>query len=274
MEGGRMKIQVHIHPWTEEFLGLFPRYLLDRYERSYAGFTTPRQVEDLIKDMDEIGMDMSVLLPIDCSVALGRKMSNDWVAEQVKKFPDRLIGFASVDPRMGKAAIIELERAIKQLDLKGLKLHPCIQEFYPHEKAYYPLYEKCVELDIPVTYHCGFGFGMKHIYGDPIYVDSVAFDFPDLRIDIAHVAWPWHEQCFMTCLARDNVYFDINAWRPKFLPQRVIDYTNSVLTHKVLFSTMFPEVDSKIIVEQWTSLVKPEVLKKSWEDNPKRFLKL
>jgi len=269
-----VKIQVHIHPWTEEFLSMMPRYLLERYERSYPGFTNPRPIDDLIRDMDEIGIDISVLLPIDCTVSLGKRMSNDAVAEMVRRFPGRLIGFAGVDPRMGKAAIMELERAVKRLGLRGLKLHPCLQEFYPHDKQYYPLYEKCVELDIPITWHCGFGFGMRHIYGDPVYVDEVAFDFPPLRMDIAHAAWPWYEQCFMTCLARDNVYFDINAWRPKFLPPRVIEYANTVLTHKVLFSTSFPEFPSQPVVEQWESLVKPEVLKKSWEDNPSRFLKL
>ena len=76
-----MRIQVHIHPWTEDFLGLFPKALMDRYERSYPGFTEPRTIEDLIQDMDEIGVDVSVLLPIDCTVALGKRMSNEAVAD-------------------------------------------------------------------------------------------------------------------------------------------------------------------------------------------------
>ncbi|MDP6560891.1 MAG: amidohydrolase family protein, partial [Candidatus Binatia bacterium] len=88
------------------------------------------------------------------------------VTEAVNLYPDRLIGFASVNPRKGKTAMDRMDRTIKKL-----KLHPRIQEFYPHDKEYYPLYEKCVALDVPVTNHCGFGFGMKHIYGDPIYVD-------------------------------------------------------------------------------------------------------
>jgi hypothetical protein len=253
---------------------MFPDYLIERYNRSYPGFTTPRPIDDLIEDMDENGIDISVLLPIDCTVSLGKKMSNDSIAAMVRKYPHRLIGFASVDPRAGKSAINELERAVKELGLKGLKLHPSLQEFYPNDKQYYPLYEKCVELDLPITWHCGMGFGMRHITADPIYVDEVAFDFPQLRMDIAHAAWPWHENCFMTCLARDNVYFDINAWRPKFLPPRVIEYANTVLTNKVLFSTSFPEFPSKLVVEQWQALVREDVLKKSWEDNPIRFLKL
>src|SRR3972149_11173522 len=165
-----------------------PRYLLERYKRSSPGFTKPRPIDDLIRDMDEIGIDISVLLPIDCTVSLGKRMSNDAVAEMVRRFPGRLIGFAGVDPRMGKAAIMELEGAVKRLGVRGLKLHPCLQEFYPHDKQYYPLYEKCVELDIPIAWHCGFGLRMRHIYVGLLLGGSVSFVCFPLRMDIAHAA--------------------------------------------------------------------------------------
>ena len=110
------------------------------------------------------------------------------MAELVNAHPEQFIGFATVDPWKEDRAVAELERAVTQLGLKGLKLHPIHQAFFPDDTRFYPLYEKCAELGVPVLFHSGFaaagigmpgGGGMKLKYAAPIpHIDDIAADFP------------------------------------------------------------------------------------------------
>src|SRR5574341_875448 len=100
-----------------------------------------------------------------------------YIADAVKTSPDVFIGFASVDPWKGRLAIAELERAGTALSLRGLKLHPIVQAFWPNDRRFYPLWETCVGLDIPVMFHTGTtgvgagvggGNGLHLKYGNPM----------------------------------------------------------------------------------------------------------
>jgi predicted TIM-barrel fold metal-dependent hydrolase len=165
-----------------------------------------------IREMDEVaryyeGMDIvGVLLAWDAETATGLPaLTNDEVADVVKKYPRQFIGFASVDPWKGERAVEEMERAITELGLSGAKFHPGLQAFYPNDTRFYPLYEKITELKVPALFHTGTnglgagtpgGMGVKLDYSRPIYLDHVAADFPKLTIIGAHPAWPWHEEIF------------------------------------------------------------------------------
>jgi acyl-CoA synthetase (AMP-forming)/AMP-acid ligase II len=167
----------------------------------------------------------------------------------------------------------ELRRSVKELGLRGLKLDGTKQDFCPSDRMVYPLYGQCVEFNIPITFHCGRSPGYPIKYGNPEYLDRVALDFPELRINIGHFAWPWHDLCMAIAWDRPNVYFDIGGWRPKYIPPSVLQLTNSVVQDKALFSHDYPVVSTELLMREFAELnLRPEVKKKMQEINPRRFL--
>jgi len=141
----------------------------------------------------------------------------------------------------------ELERSVDELGLKGLKLHPIHQAFFPNGTRFYPLYEKCSQLGVPVLFHTGFaaagavtsgGSGLKLKYSAPIPgIDDGAADFPNLTIIMAHPSWHWVEEQIAVALHKANVYIDLSAWAPRFIPKVLIQETNTRLQDKILFGS-------------------------------------
>lgn len=210
---------------------------------------------------------------------------NDWTASVVKKYPHRFLGFAQVDPKEGQKAVDEVTRAVKELGLRGLKVHPPGQAFFPNDPAVYPLWERCQELQIPVLLHTGQtgvgagmrgGGGVKLKYGQPIpYIDDMAADFPDLTIIMAHPAVPWQEEQLSVLVHKPNVYMDISGWSPKYFRPILVQYMNSLVQDKVLFGSDYPA----LMPERWlrdfeTLELKPEVRQKILLDNAKKLLGL
>jgi len=206
--------------------------------------------------MDAAGIEKAILLPIDCSTAKGCQIfSNEQIAE-LCQMSERFIGFASVDPQK-KSAADDLERAVKGLGLKGLKLSPPTQEFYPHDKNLsYPIYERAQDLGIPVLFHGGMSWEphAKAQYGQPIHLEGVAYDFPDLNIVIAHFAWPWVVETAMLALKYPNVYIDTSSLyfdnpvdflayvMNEQIPLSLIERS---LRHKIVFGSNYPRVEIK-----------------------------
>ena len=211
--------------------------------------------------------------------------SNDYVSGIVKNYPDQFIGFATVDPWKGKAAVLELERSVTELGLRGLKLHPIHQAFFPNDPHCYPLYRKCVELGVPVLFHSGFaaagaghpgGAGFKLKYSAPIPgIDDVAADFPDLTVIMAHPAWPWIEEQIAVTLHKANVYLDLSGWSPRFIPEPLIREADTRLRDKVLFGSDFPYLPPDRWLNEFEALpIRDEVRPKILLENARRILKL
>ena len=211
--------------------------------------------------------------------------TNDYIATIVRDYPEQFIGFATVDPWKNGEAIVELERAITSLGLKGLKLHPIQQGFYPNDERFYPLYEKCSSLAIPVLFHSGFasagvgtpgGLGLKLKYGAPIPgIDDVAADFPDLTIIMAHPSWPWIEEQIAVTLHKANVYIDLSGWSPKYIPETLIHETNTRLSNKVLFGSDYPYLTPERWLREFDELhIKSEVKRKVLLENARKVLGL
>jgi predicted TIM-barrel fold metal-dependent hydrolase len=207
------------------------------------------------------------------------------VASIVQQYADRFIGFASVDPWKGVVAIKELERSVKELGLRGLKLHPTTQAFFPNDTRFYPLWEKCAELGIPVLFHTGQtgvgagtpgGGGYKLKYAQPIpYIDDVAADFPDLTIIMAHPAVPWQEEQLSVAVHKANVYIDLSGWSPKYFPPVLLQYATSLLQDKVLFGSDYPALQPDRWLRDFEALeIKEEVRQKILLENARKLLKL
>lgn len=173
--------------------------------------------EEYLKTMDELGIDKMVILGKDYGKLGDRQKSNlpdEEVATFVKAYPDRFIGFTAVHPdREIKKNVERVERAVNDLGLKGIKLNPA-SGFYPNDERLYPVYEKAEELKIPVMVHSGIkppGEGNRMKYCEPIFLDDVAVDFPELNIIVAHAGYPWLDETIIISLYAQNVFVDIST---------------------------------------------------------------
>jgi hypothetical protein len=245
----------------------------------------PRTPEALYKKYKELDI-FGVLFSIDAESVTGIPyIGNDYVASVVQRYSDQFIGFASVDPWKGKMAVQELERSVKELGLRGLKLHPSAQAFYANDPRFYPLWEKCAELDIPVLFHSGQtglgarqpgGGGIKLKYCQPIpYFDDVAADFPSLTIIMAHPAVPWQEEQLSVALHKQNVYIDLSGWSPKYFRPMLVQYMRSLLKDKVLFGSDYPALMPERWLKDFEQLeLNDEVRQKILLNNARKILNL
>jgi len=276
---------MHVHPGTREYLveggG---KYMADAM-RYFHKHGEPVSIEEMANVYQKADM-MAVLLAWDAETHTGLPaVTNDFVAGVVKRYPETFIGFASIDPWKGKMAIQELERAVKSLGLKGLKCHPIAQAFYPNDRRFYPLWETCAGLKIPLLLHTGTtgvgagvpgGNGLKLDYGRPIpYIDDVAADFPNLTIIGAHPSWPWQEEMLAIAVHKTNVYIDLSGWSPKYFPPSLVKYANTLLQDRVLFGSDYPFLTPERWVADFEKAgFKPEVHEKIMLLNAKKLLKL
>ena len=136
-----------------------------------------------------------------------------------------------MDPHKGDRAIVEIERAVRELGLSGAKFHPGVQAFYPNDPRFAPLFQKISELGIPALFHTGTnglgagmpgGGGIKLDHTRPIYLDSLAADFPNLTIIGAHPSWPWEQEMIAILQHKPNVYNDLSGWSPKYIPPALL----------------------------------------------------
>ena len=157
-----------------------------------------------------------VMFTVDSEFEIGaRRISNDEVAEAAAANADIMMAFASIDPHKGKMGVREARDLIKAGVIKGFKFHPTVQGFFPNDRMAYGLYEVIAEHKLPAIFHSGHsgigtgmpgGGGLRLKYSNPIHVDDVAVDFPDMTIIIAHPSWPWQDEALSVCLHKPNVY--------------------------------------------------------------------
>jgi predicted TIM-barrel fold metal-dependent hydrolase len=281
-------IDVHVHPSTAAFdrRRLWGADIAEYISKYYGVEYTVKTDEEMARDFSELDLK-AILIGWDTQSVSGGDTSNtnDEVARLIKKFPDVFIGgWAMIDPWKGKAAIKELERCVKELGLMGLKFQQALQAFFPNDHRFYPLYEKCVELKIPVSFHTGTtgagagmlgGGGIRLKYSRPIYIDDIAADFPELTIVMIHPAWPWHEEQIAVLLHKGNVYADLSGWAPKYFPEAIRKEVNGRLQDKFMYGSDYPEIPPKRWLQEFESGgYKPEVIEKVLYKNAQRILKL
>ncbi|MCP4760595.1 MAG: amidohydrolase [archaeon] len=256
---------------TDEIKGSYTEYANKlEYDPSLLIDINP---EKLILDMDEAGIDKTVILALDYGTLFKFKMYkfyNNYVAFIAKKYPDRIIGFAGIDPRRGKEAISELERCVKK-GLKGVKLWP-LTGFYPDNPEFYPFYKRIEELGLPILCHTGSCPPGTYIkYNRPEYVDTIAVDFPELKIIMAHVSAPYSDAAISISAKNKNVFFDISSLQnllfnsPYFFYQILIRAKLICGVEKILFGSDWPLFAPIVSQKNWVQAIKnlevPEQMK-------------
>jgi len=241
-------IDVHVHPPLPEVMsGVFGPFTdsLDAAFGREIGTMTAGEIADLYRGLD----GKAVLLAWDAETATGRRpFTNEQVAALVAEHPDVFLGFGSVDPHKGAAAVGGVHQTAR-LGLAGLKFHPPAQRFSPADRLAYPVWEAAESHGLPVMLHTGYtamgqgmagGGGIELRYADPMLADKVAVDFPDLQIILAHTGWPWHEAAVAVARHKRNVHIELSGWPPSRLPEVVVEAVRGPLTDRTLFGTDFP----------------------------------
>ena len=190
-----------------------------------------------------------VVFSVDERLTGRPQVPNDEVAAFAAENSDIVMAFASVDPMRGAEAVKEARRLIAKGGIRGFKLHPPLQQFHANDKAAYPFYEVIAEAKLPVIFHTGHsgigtgmpgGGGVRLKYGNPMDIDDVAVDFPDMPIIMAHPSFPWQDEAISVCLHKPQVYIDLSGWSPKYFSPILIQYANTLLKKKMLFGSDYP----------------------------------
>jgi uncharacterized protein len=224
-----------------------------------------------------------VMFTVDSESGTGiQRIRNEEIAEAARDNADIMLAFASVDPHKGKAGAREAERLITEYGVKGFKFHPPMQNYAPSDPMAWPIYEVIAAHKLPAIFHTGHsgmgtgmpgGGGIRLKYGQPILVDDVAVDFPDMQIILAHPSWPWTDEALSMALHKPNVHIDLSGWSPKYFPPQIVRYANTQLGHKFLFGSDFPLIPP----ERWIAAFdqagfKPELREKILKGNAAKLL--
>ena len=218
-----------------------------------SGVTT----EQIVESMDRAGIHK---LMLSAWHRPGKWIHhNDDVSKMISQYPDRFVGVAAVNLENPVEAVRELGRAVNDLGFKALRVVPWLWNRPPNDRFYFPLYVKCIELEIPFCTQVGHtGPLMPSETGRPIpYLDEVALIFPDLKIIGGHIGYPWTDEMIALAWKHENVYVDTSAYLPRYYPPQLIHYMKSYGQDKVLFGTNFPQLSLRSAfnkLRRWDSL--------------------
>lgn len=276
-------IDFHVHSSTKEWMRGSLGPMLENTARYFRSEVRVRTVEDMAAEYKEWDL-FGVLLAWDAETATGLPaLTNDMVHDICTAFPERFVGFASVDPHKPDA-VDELERAVTELGMKGLKIHPQVQRFYPNDPQWTPLWEKCEEHSLPIVAHVGQtglgagvpgGSGIAFDYGRPMLMDMVAARHPGLTVVMAHFGYPWHLEVLASAMHKTNVWVDLSGWRPKYIPPEVKRDCRGRLNERFVWGSDYPMLDPGRILDEFDEMgLEGERLDNVLKNNAARLLDL
>jgi len=268
-------IDVHTHAWKSALAVddklTESQEAMGRYFRYQPQHQTVPEMADMYRKL-KMGF---VVFTVDSQKGAESKITNEEIAELAHKHSDVAIPFASINPHRGAEGVAQARRLIKDYGVRGFKFHPSTQEFFPNDRMAYPLYEAINDGGAIALFHTGQtgvgsgmpgGMGMRLKYSNPMYMDDVAADFPDLKIILAHPSFPWQEEALSVATHKPNVYIDLSGWSPKYFPPILVRYVNSILQDKMLFGSDWPVITPDRWMADFAKLeirdeIRPKVLK-------------
>ena len=277
-------IDVHTHAWKSALaVGDTPT----ESQKAMGNYFRYAPQHQTVPEMAEMYRKLKmafVVFTVDGEKGASRKITNEEIAELAHKNADVAIPFASINPHRGEAGVREARRLIKDFGVKGFKFHPSVQDFMPNDHLVYPLYEVIAEAKLPALFHTGQtgvgagtpgGGGIRLKYSNPMLLDDVAADFPDMPIILAHPSFPWQEEALSVATHKPQVYIDLSGWSPKYFPPILVQYANTLLKEKILFGSDYPVMAPERWMADFDKLpIKPEVRPLILKDNAARLLKL
>jgi len=219
-----------------------PGYGFDNYNSIFKGRaerSAPEKnsvpgaaVASLLADMDKAGIEVGIL----------GGASNPTLSRVAKAHPDRFISLAAMSPLDGMRAVREFERLVREDGIGGMRVVALYNMIPASDRRYYPLYAKCVELDVPVRVYTSMNYANDRPYdlGHPRHLDDVAIDFPELRIVAGLAGWPWVNDMVGLLRRHPNLYCDTAAHRPRHFAtegsgwEQFLRFGNTLLQDKIM----------------------------------------
>lgn len=240
-------IDFHTHPWrpddfapgTTEYI----RSISPAVQEHGDALADPAFVADLLRGE---GVERAVVLPEHCPATSG-DVRTETVIDLCRQVPDFFLPFASVNPNTDPDPAGLLRRYIEEAPIAGLKLYPSYQFFYPNEARVYPIYAVCQEYGLPVLFHIGSStlLGTRLKYCDPMYLDDLAVDFPDLTVVMAHGGRGlWYDACALFARQHRNFYIDVSGLVPSRLEEHFPGL--EALADKVVFGSDWPAMPKSV----------------------------
>ena len=236
-----------------------------------------------LKKMDKAGIERSLLIAVragDMNIKGSFAIPYERVYEICQKYPDRFSGLAGVDPSIGVEQLYELDEAVEEMGFVGAHYYPHWFDMAPDDARMYPIYARCVELDIPIMMQVGNTLIYQRdrrlpSVGRPICLDPVAIHFPDLRLLGIHLGVPWTDEMISMAWKHENIFIGGDAYAPKHWPKQMVHYANTYGQDKFLFGTDWPVIDPIRAMREVDELnFRPKAKKKILRDNAIRIFKL
>ena len=277
-------IDVHTHAWKSALqVDDAPTESQEAMGRYFRYQPQHQTVPEMARMYRKLKMAF-VVFTVDGEKGASRRITNEEIAELAQQNSDVAIAFASVNPHRGAEGVRLARKLISEYGVKGFKFHPSVQDFYPNDRMAYPLYEAIAEAKLPALFHTGQtgvgagtpgGAGVRLKYSNPMLLDDVAADFPDMPIILAHPSFPWQEEALSVATHKPQVYIDLSGWSPKYFPPILVQYANTLLKNKVLFGSDYPVIDPERWMAEFDKLpIKPEVRPLILKDNAAKLLNL
>lgn len=248
------------------------RRVYESTEREAADARGADPLDAYLETYERLGARHVVLKARDLSSTFGVKISNESVSDFCRAHGERYIGFAGVDPHKGAAAVAEFETAVRELGLRGLNVQGFEHRLCIDDPLLFPLYEKCVELDVPVNIHCGTNFSThtSMMYGHPAALDRVMMALPGLRVCASPPGWPWVPELLAVAWRHPNVWIGTLAVRPKLLAtahsgyEPLLQYGRTVLKKRMIFGSAFPMMPVEKALTEFDALDMPDAVREDW----------
>ena len=276
-------IDAVVNIWTREALSQRPDWGDDFFVgkmNAKDSLMSGWSLDEMLERMETAGIEKAFLI----AAHAGRvgmpgcyHMPYEIVARACEEYPDRFYGLAGIDPFDGMEGVRAFEDAVQNMGFIGAHLYPHWYELAPDHAKYYPFYAKCCALDVPIQMQVGQSMVYSKEYrtrsvGQPITLDAVACDLPELKLIGIHVGIPWHDEMISMAWKHENIYIGCDAHRPKYWPKSFTHYVNSYGQDKVIFGTDFPVLDFKKTTDDINEIgFKPEVRRKLMRDNAIRI---
>lgn len=272
---GHPVLDMHTHPlmpgmWSEAAVA-YVRGVNPEVAARAEEFDDPRFFRDWLR---REGIDHAVVLAEEAPLTSGM-ITSEMVLDYVRGV-EGLHCFVCPNPYLDLHLGKRLDRLVEHGTVKGIKLLPSYQQFYPNDPTLYPLYARAQELGLPITFHTGTSRfpGTRLKYADPVLLDDVAVDFPDLAILLAHAGrGPWYGEAAMMAGLHENVYLEISGLPARNLPRYFPDLER--LVSKMVFGSDFPGLPSiRDNIAAIRDLLGPEGARRVLWENGARLLGL
>jgi uncharacterized protein len=236
------------------------------YFRAGDEFLSDISEEKLLADMDEAGVEKAIL-------SVGAKDPDARTLQFAAHHPKRFAYAVSLDPRKLMRELWRLEDLVKTQPVVMARVVPFLIDLPPTHPVYYPLYAKCVELDLPLSLNTGIpGPPMPGECQNPMYLDRVCLDFPQLKLCMAHGADPWWGVAIRLMIKYKNLHLMTSAYAPRYLPPELIHFMNTRGQDKILCASDHPVLPMKRVVSEAKELeLRPGVLEKYLYANAERL---